>query len=664
MNIRYYLLVLFFPISMTYAQTTDSTGISYIVDTIAAPNCYQSKDGAILLEDVSIPGTIDRYEWSDGSDLEDLIFINGGTYQLTIYNTDGESFKTEEFFVPEPDTLVIQSFISPPTKNTTNDGFIDLTLSGGTGPYALTMIFNQDTMTVSSDSIYTIPQIDTGTYIFTVLDARGCTDTARYEVSQRPCELLVTALVEPAECINSPTGRIELLIENAVEPYSIEWADRTSSSSVLNNLPAGNYKFTIRDRRECVVRDSIEIIYEDRIPPQALIRDQILLYLDSDGKAEIRPQDILIGSRDECHNNLTYKFEKNAFTCNDVGLNEINFFVIDGVGNSAPFPVQIEIRDTSAVELIFQDTVYTALCNGIALYDPPKVQGSCATPSSGGVVKMTTREITAPGTYLDRYYYLRNPGDTLRANVTVIVADARVRSFLIVTEPECNKGEDGSIAVALRNSASPVSYLWDDGSTQDYIFGIRNQREYTVTVTEGNGCVFVLSAEIEGPESLSVQLQDVIEKENSVDIIPDVNGGNPPLEYAWYREGKVISESRNLLNVEDGNRYQLIVTDAKGCISDPLIVDRTMTPAARALGSQIDIFPNPNTGLSLSIRFRDDVGLYSAVRLINSRQQIVREVRNLNVEIHVPMDIYPPGMYFIQFIRNDGKVFSKKVIRL
>ena len=664
MYVRICLLIISLFVLHARSFGQDSVGIQYVVDTIAAPNCYQSGDGAILLDNVSIPGTIDRYEWSDGSDLEDLIFVNGGYYQLTIYNTDGDSFQTEEFFIPEPDTLVISSFISPPTAYDKNNGFIDLMINGGTAPYELTMIFNQDTIMEMVDTLYSLEQLDTGRYIFTVLDARGCTDTAIYNITRaQPCEMLVVALVDPAECSGSPTGKIELIVDRAVEPYTIDWADRTDNRTTLFNLDAGVYHFAISDRRRCTAVDSIEIVYEDQIPPSVLTINRMVRYLDDEGKVEVLPRDVLIGAKDECHNNLTYKFDKSTFDCEDVGINELIFQVIDGVGNATTVPIELEIRDTHSVELIYQDTVYTALCNGIAQYQKPQVFGSCATLSDGGIVKMTNREITASGTYVDRYYYVISPGDTLKAEVTVIVSDNRVRSFLIVEEPICNTGNDGSLAVALRNSMAPVSYMWEDGSTEDFIFGIRNKQEYRVTVKEGNGCIFELSAIIEGPDSLVVELDKVVEKENSIDVIPIVMGGHQPLQYAWYSDGGVISDSRNLLDVPDGKRYELIVTDARGCVSSPLIVDRLMSSAASSLTQTVELFPNPIIGQSLYIRFLEDFPLYSGIRVFNSRQQMILEFRPEHAEITLNVKNYPPGLYFIQFIRSDGQWLTKKFIR-
>lgn len=655
---------LFLITTFLHAQTPDTDSISYTVDTIASPSCFGSSDGAILLDDVRIPGTIDRFEWNNGTDMEDLIFVNGGEYQLTVYNTDGESFQTEKFIVPEPDTLIINHFISGPTNIANSDGFIDLTITGGTAPFELTLRFNQDTTTIKIDSQYTLTDIDTGFYSFTVVDARGCIDSLSLEAVVQPCQILVTGLYEPSECDESPSGRIELFIENAIEPYNIEWSTGDRDKEILNNLKEGTYSLLITDRRKCQIRDSIDIITEDRIPPEVVVNKNVLLYLDQNGTATLEKRMVLIGARDNCNNDLKFEFDKSVFTCEDVGVNDINFYASDGVGNTTTRAIQVEVRDTQSIAFIYQDTVYTALCNGIAQYTRPKVRGSCSTQTTGGIVLETNREITSPGTYLDRYYYVIKPGDTIKADVTVIVTNKQVRAFLIVEEPKCNRGDDGSIAVSLRNFEFPVKYSWQDGSDRDFLFGIHNNQEYTVTVQEGNGCEFELSAYIQGPDSIKVSLQEIITKPESVTIIPEVSGGHPPLNYEWSQNGRIVSDSKNLLNVEDGKRYTLRVFDAKNCFSRPLIVDRTATPTIAELESNILIYPNPTSEGWLNVRFSDHPQSYEKVQLLTDRLQILSEQVQLSGEMSIPIDGLPPGMYYLQFFRKDGLMFSKKFIRL
>src|SRR5699024_5402309 len=189
--------------------------------------------------------------------------------------------------------------------------------------------------------------------------------------------------------------------------------------------------------------------------------------------------------------------------------------------------------------------------------------------------KFPDREIDAPGTYIDHYYYVVNPGDTLKAEVTVIVKDQDVRAFLIVQPPDCNRGDDGSVSVALRDEQEPVEYLWNDGSKDHFIFGIQHQNLYSVTVKEGSGCWFELSARTEGPDSMRIEVADIKEHDGTVDIITDITGGNPPLSYEWRSNGKVISFSKNLIDVPEGALYTLEVFDSKNCRSHILRVDRS-----------------------------------------------------------------------------------------
>src|SRR5690606_8804327 len=216
------------------------------------------------------------------------------------------------------------------------------------------MIYNQDTITVTTDSIFALNDVDTGFYSFSVIDFHGCVDSASFYISSpKPCEILATALVEPAECEKSPSGRIELLIENAIEPVTIDWSSGNKNQQILYNLDAGTYKFTISDRRKCSIIDSIKIIYEDRIPPEAIVKENILLYLDKHGKASLTSTQVLIGARDKCHNDLSFELQKSKFTCDDVGTNMINFYITDGVGNTATKPVKVEIRDTQAIKILY-----------------------------------------------------------------------------------------------------------------------------------------------------------------------------------------------------------------------------------------------------------------------------------------------------------------------
>lgn len=661
------LILIVFSSTFSPAQNGEDDQITYTIDTIIQPPCYGFNNGSIFLKDISIPGTIQRYRWSNGSTNKDLRTIGAGDYQLTVYDENGKAYKTEVFKIRQPTPIKFETFLSNPTDSHLSDGFIQLTMHGGTAPYTLTLVSKHDTLTIKTEKEYLWTDIDTGYFRFYVIDDHGCMDSTALRVSSLPCELLVSSITTPSECSVSPSGQIEIFIDNAHEPVRINWSNGLRDRTRLFNLKPGIYAMSVVDRRGCVVEDSIEIIEKDLVPPEVKARDNIVVYLDSDKQATLTPEDVMIYAIDLCNNDLEYVLDKTDFSCDDIGNTEVMLNVSDGVGNITATPVMVEVRDTHSVRLIYQDTVYTALCNGEAQYETPRLQGICSASSGAGIVKLTNRRITQPGKYVDRYYYVKSPGDTLRAEITVIVENKNVQAFIIAQEPECSTGEDGILNVALRQYRDPVEYEWFDGSKEEYFIGIVNGKEYNVTVREGSGCVFRLSEKLDGPDSIKISVADIIERGDGVSIITQITGGYPPMTYTWKADGKVISESQNLANVPDGKLYTLEVTDSHNCKSHLLTVDRTRSAAEESkLSSEVLIYPNPGSSSfqSLTIRLGDAYHQFRQIRLINSRQELIRTVHQLSNEISLDISQLPPGVYFFQFLTSDGSMFTRKYLKL
>lgn len=662
------LLIILFPILISglAAQSTGDDGFSYSIDTIISPSCPGLFNGSITMDKITVPGDILKYEWNTGQSTKNLTSIRGGQYQLSVHTRQGNIYKTAMITVPEPRPIDIFPELYAPTHEDSTNGFFEIKITGGTSPYSLAMITEQDTFNTSTKGTHTFPGIGTGAHHFYVMDANGCLDSTSTVVDAVPCELLASFRTQPAECQNNRSGSIELFIEEEVPPVTIEWSNGVRNQTAISNLDKGIYHVKIEDKRGCQLNGTFEIEYKDLIPPQVFARENINLYLDSKGHATLELKDFLIRAEDKCHNDLTFHLDKADFSCKNVGVNEVNFLVTDGVGNTTTKTITVTVRDTHSLELIYQDTVYTALCNGIAQYPPPTIRGLCKTGTTAGIIKHPNREINAPGTYTDHYYYVVKPGDTVRAEVTVVVRDHEVSAFLIVRPPDCNRGDDGSVSVVLRDEKEPVEYLWNDGSTDHFIFGIRHQNRYAVTVREASGCWFELSARTEGPDSLRAEVADIREHDGRVDIITHITGGNPPLSYEWRANGKVTSFSKNLIGVPDGVLYTLEVFDAKNCRSHILRVDRSLTAAEDAIAHHIRLFPNPGSGSQsdLHIDLGDTYGMFQKILLMNNRQEVLQFITNIHPENKFSTTDLPPGIYFIQFISEGGKTFTKKYLKI
>jgi len=143
---------------------------------------------------------------------------------------------------------------------------------------------------------------------------------------------------------------------------------------------------------------------------------------------------------------------------------------------------------------------------------------------------------------------------SFEANTSLIMA----RCYL-----ECN----GQAAIIASAGVPPYTYTWNGGSNNDTLFNLCNGI-YSATVTESNGCIRNVFAEITQPSPVSIS--------NTTINIPNCNGdctgsisitaagGTAPYTYQWSLNPSTDSIASNLCS----NNYSVTITDARGCTYD------------------------------------------------------------------------------------------------
>jgi gliding motility-associated-like protein len=225
--------------TLVKADTITQPSLIIISLTTTNPTCYNSQNGSISS---SVSGGVPNYmyTWSTTSSAPSVSNLSGGTYTLTITDSNGCT-QTSSTIVNEP-----QAITSNPTVNQIScfglqNGTIQLSISGGISPYTYTWS-NQ-----SSSSI--ISNLTAGVYSVTVTDHNLCSSNYSFTITQ-PNELVVSHPQSGVLCNGSNNGFINLSVEGGTPAYSYYWSNGSHAAS-LQNLSSGAYSYTVTDANNC-----------------------------------------------------------------------------------------------------------------------------------------------------------------------------------------------------------------------------------------------------------------------------------------------------------------------------------------------------------------------------------------------------------------------------
>ena len=146
-----------------------------------------------------------------------------------------------------------------------------------------------------------------------------------------------------------------------------------------------------------------------------------------------------------------------------------------------------------------------------------------------------------------------------------------------ITNVTCYNGTNGAVTVTVSGGVAPYQYqlaeagagAWSNSNTFSGLAGAT----YPLSVKDNTGCIKTIYVFITQPAAFVVTYTatDVTCSGGSNGSI-NINtvGGTAPYSYAWTKNGSAFAATPNLTNLTPGN-YGLIVTDANGCSTTPII---------------------------------------------------------------------------------------------
>ncbi|TAK42129.1 MAG: hypothetical protein EPO28_07630 [Saprospiraceae bacterium] len=566
------------------------------------PACHGTPSGQLGL---TPSGGVEPYDihWSTGSHSNTISGLLAGNYTATI--TDGVGCKLYLDLIPldEPPMLEVNlESLEEITCSGGNDGFIDVTATGGTTP----LIFNWSNAAGSED----LTDLVVGIYQLTITDANGCvTVTPEYSIDSPAPIVAEAALTIPSGCELVQFDSACLNVAGGVGPFEYAWSNGATSSCLLG-AETGDYSVTLTDALGCTLE-----VMSVKVPENVT--------LVSVAQVGGGVQDICNGAANGALNvaiaggakPFQYIWSSGEFgttvadTLAHVNLEagQYNVTITDDHGCTAVSEWMAVTMHEPVSPVIPGNEVSHVKCK-------QGHDGSLNMSVSGGLPPYEYIWTNAAGStigstqdlnHLAAGTYSVTVTDSLGCTGTASVEIHEPQSLMSILFPlpklkdvTCFGLADGHIDISPSGGVPPYSFLWSNNDTTEDLEGLA-PGIYTVTITDSNICaLFSQQFHISEPDSaLSLADYHVLEptcygiSDGYIDV--DLAGGTPPYFYSW----DLPSANEDLFGIGAGT-YKLTVLDTNSCVfdtqfvvqqPDELLLSTTSEPATDGLDNGVVI---------------------------------------------------------------------------
>lgn len=210
------------------------------------------------------------YLWNT-FDTDSFILVGAsGRYVVQVTDSNG-CFTYDSAYVTQPVPLFTNISVSNPTCAGGNNGFIQVTASGGAIPYS----YAWNTTPPQTGAVAT--GLSQGTYILTLSDANNCSSTVSVPVND-PLPITITVTPTGSRCFNTATGTVVATATGGTPPYVYEVNGVVQPSGSFFGLLPGNYVFEVRDANGCegnlpfTITSPSEVIVDLQAPMNVILQ--------------------------------------------------------------------------------------------------------------------------------------------------------------------------------------------------------------------------------------------------------------------------------------------------------------------------------------------------------------------------------------------------------
>jgi len=264
----------------------------------------------------------------------------------------------------------------------------------------------------------------------------------------------------------------------------------------------------------------------------------------------------------------------NAPACFPLGTTVVQWMVTDVNGNTATCNQNVTVSPNA---IFLSETHQNVTCSGSG-------NGSIDLTVSGGAAPYTfnwsngatTEDLSGLSAGIYTVTVTDDCGTTSSLSVT-ITEDVLSITGAVTHVTGCSGNSNGAIDISVSGGAAPITYLWNDGNTNEDRTGIA-AGTYTVTVSDNNACVDSASFVVNQP-AVTIRYSYYVNHNAPYCGPAELNAGaagiaaagsSPPLSYQWYDSTNAPvpnangGNTQNIFNMQSGT-YHVVITDNNGC---------------------------------------------------------------------------------------------------
>ena len=549
--------------------------MSGLLLNVTDATCPGACDGTVSTIATAGGGTI-TYDLDNGLQTQfgsgDFTGICDGSHAITMTD-QGFCVFVVPFNVVAPASINYTSAVTHVSCNGGNNGVITVNAPvGGTSPYTYS---NNNGATFQASNVFT--GLTAGTYDLVVMDANNCLQASTATITE-PTLITFTTTITDLTCNGNNSGTMMVVANGGTG--SLQYSNNNGATFQVGfsffGLAANTYNIVVMDANGCTVTGPAVVNQ-----PAPLVANYIATAANCNGSCDGTIQVNASGGT------TPYLYSSNngvVYSSNSLlsGLCAGTYQMMVKDSNNCVVGSSQNITEPTAITF---NTVITP--------------STCGNPN--GTITVTANGGTGV------YQYSNDNGVTFQASnvfnglaattYDIVVEDANgcqetapslvpneaspVITAVFATDLLCNSICNGVLDITASGGTGALTYDIGGAGQAGGVFGTLCAGNYTITVTDVNGCTDVANATLVEPTALtftSTPTDLLCNNDNTGEITINAVGGTGMYLYS-YDNGVTFSSFSTESNLAAGN-YNLIVEDANGCQTTGTEIVNEPTPLA------------------------------------------------------------------------------------